>query len=88
MVYELLQRRLSSVAFHSHMNNLCENYDPDAADAMYESYVEGEDVEVTKASQSSAQSTFAENSLRNMKTKERKTKKRVLCGYTSAHQIH
>ena len=24
----------------------------------------------------------------NMKTKERKTKKRVLCGYTSAHQIH
>ena len=79
---------MSPVAFHSHMNNLCENYDPDAADAMYESYVEGEDVEVTKASQLFAQSTFAEYSLIGMKSTERKTKKQVLCGYTSAHQIH
>jgi hypothetical protein len=50
------------------MNNLCENYDPDAADAMYESYVEGEDVEVTKASQLFVQSTFAEYSLIGMKS--------------------
>jgi hypothetical protein len=76
---------MSPVAFHSHMHNLCENYDPDAADAMYESYVEGEDVEVTKASQLFAQSTFAEYSLIGMKSTERKTKMRVLCGYTSAH---
>jgi hypothetical protein len=79
---------MSQVAFHSHMNNLCENYDPDAADAMYESYVEGEDVEVTNASRLFDQSTLAKTSFDNMKTKERKTKKRVLCGYTSAHQIH
>ena len=79
---------MSPVAFHSHMNNLYENYDPNAADAMYESYVEGEDVEVTKASRLFAQSTFTEYSLKSMKSTERKTKKRVLCGYTSAHQIH
>jgi hypothetical protein len=66
---------MSPVAFHSHMNNLCENYDQDAADAMYESYMEGEDVEVTKASRLFAQSTFAKTSFNNMKTKERKTKK-------------
>jgi hypothetical protein len=41
------------------MNNLCEHYDPDAADDMYESYVEGGDVEVTKASRLFALSTFA-----------------------------
>jgi hypothetical protein len=79
---------MSPVAFHSHMNNLYENYDPNAADAMYESYVEGEDVDVTKASRLFAQSTFTEYSLKSMKSTERKTKKRVLCGYTSAHQIH
>jgi hypothetical protein len=78
---------MSPVAFHSHMNNLCEYYDPDAADAMYESYVKGEDVEVTKASQLFAQSTFAEYSLKNMKMTERNTKKRILCGYTSAHHV-
>jgi hypothetical protein len=54
---------MSPVAFHSHMNNLCEYYDPDAADAMYESYVKGEDVEVTKASQLFAQSIHLQNIL-------------------------
>jgi hypothetical protein len=32
------------------MNYLCKNYDPDAADAACESYIEGDDVKVTKAS--------------------------------------
>ena len=66
-----------------------ENYYSDAADAMYGSYVKEEDVEVTRASRLFAQSTFTKISFNHiMKTKETKTKMRILCGYTSAHQVH
>ena len=70
----------------SHMSNLCKNYDPDAADAinaMYGSYVKGEDVEVTTASRLFAQSTFTKQSVKNMKDKETSSKKQILWGYTS-----
>ena len=46
---------------YEHMNYLCKNYDPDAADAAYESYDEGEDVEVAKASRLLALSPFAKS---------------------------
>jgi hypothetical protein len=78
---------MSPVAFHSHMNNLCENYDLDAADAMYERYMKGEDVEVTKASRLFALSTFANQSFSHMKLIKKRTKKRILCGYASTHQF-
>ena len=78
---------MSPVAFHSHMNILCENYDPDADDAMYESYMKGEDVEVTKTSRLFALSTFANQSFSHMKLSEKRTKKRILCGYASTHQV-
>ena len=57
------------------------------ADAMYESYVEGEDVEVTEASGLHALSTFTKHSIITMRETERKTKKRILCGYTSAVHV-
>jgi hypothetical protein len=79
---------MSPVAFKGHMNYIfCENYDPDAADAMYECYNGGEDVEVTKASQLFALSTFATNSMKHMRCTEKRSKKRILCGYASAHQV-
>ena len=79
---------MSPDVFWSHMNQLCKNYDPDAADAAYESYVEGEDVEVTKTSSLLAQSTFTNESKDGMRQQENESSKRVLCGYTSAHQVH
>ncbi len=64
---------MSPVAFKGHMNYICKYYDPDAADAMYECYNGGEDFEVTTAC--------------NMRLKEKKTKKRILCGYESTHHV-
>jgi hypothetical protein len=58
-----------------------------AADAMYESYMKGEDVEVTKASRLFALSTFANQSFSHMKLIKKRTKKRILCGYASTHQF-
>ena len=78
---------MSPDAFRRHMNFLIENYNSDAADAMYESYVEGEDVEVTEASGMHALSTFTKHSIITMRETERKTKKRILCGYTSAVHV-
>jgi len=63
---------MSPDAFCRHMNNLCENYDPDAAIAMYESYMKGEDVQVTRASQLLAQSTFPKSSIAAMRQTEKK----------------
>ncbi len=48
---------------YRHMYYLCDNYNPDGADASYKSNVEGEDVEVTKASRLYAQRTFPKNLL-------------------------
>ena len=78
---------MSPVIFHRHMKFLKENYNPDAADAMYGHYMKGEDVEVTRASQLLAQSTFASISFGNFKLKEKRSKKRILCGYTSAGHV-
>ncbi len=78
---------MSPVAYKGHMNYICKYYDPDAADAMYESYVEGEDVEVTKASRLFAQSTFAKQSFSHMKKKETDSEKRILCGYKNADHV-
>ncbi len=78
---------MSPVAFKEHMNYICENYDPVAADAIYECYNGGEDVEVTTASQLFDLSTFAKKSIDNMRRAEKHTKKRILCGYASAHQV-
>jgi hypothetical protein len=67
---------MSPVAFKGHMNYIfCENYDPDAADAMYECYNGGEDVEVTKASRLFALSTFATNSMKHMRCTEKRSNK-------------
>ena len=64
---------MSPVAFKGHMNYIfCENYDPDATDAMYECYNGGEDFEVTTASRLFAQSIFAKQSFINMRLKEKK----------------
>jgi hypothetical protein len=60
---------------YEHMNYLCKNYDPDAADAAYESYDEGEDVEVGKASRLLALTTFVQNSISAMRKTEISTKK-------------
>ncbi len=68
-------------------NYLCQNYDPEAADAAYECYIEGEDVEVTKASRLLAISTFAKSTIAGMRLREKSTKKRILCGYTSVDQV-
>jgi hypothetical protein len=78
---------MSPVAFKEHMNYICKNYDPVAADAMYERYNGGEDVEETTASRLFAQSTFAKNSIDDMRRAEKNTKKRVLNGYASVHQV-
>ena len=78
---------MSPVALNGHMNYICKYYDPDAADAMYECYNGGEDVEVTTASRLFAQSTFAKQSFSHMKFREISSKKRILCGYASAHQV-
>jgi hypothetical protein len=79
---------MSPDIFRRHMNFIKENYNSDAADAMlYGSYVKGEDVEVTRASRLLAQSTFTNLSFNNMKIRERKTKKRILCGYASADHV-
>ena len=72
---------------YEHMNYLCENYDPDAADAAYESYDEGEDVEVAKALRLLALTTFVQNSISAMRKTNISIKKRILCGYTSADQV-
>ncbi len=42
----------------NYIDTCCDNYNPDGADALYKNNVEGEDVEVTKASRLDAQSTF------------------------------
>ena len=78
---------MSPVAFKGHMNYICENYDPDAADAMYERYNGGEDVEVTKASRLFAQSKFVRQTFHKMGRTEIETKKQILCRYTSAQQV-
>jgi hypothetical protein len=72
---------------YEHMNYLCKNYDPDAADAAYESYDEGEDVEVAKASRLLALTTFVQNSISAMRKTEISTKKQILCGYISVDQV-
>ena len=77
----------SPVAFKGHMNYICENCDLDAADAMYERYNGGEDVEVTSASRLLALSTFAKTSICAMRQAEKDTKKRILCGYASADHV-
>ena len=61
----------------SHMNYLCKNYDPGAANAAYESYVGGDDVEVTKASRLLAMSTFTKSTIADlsMRLREISTKK-------------
>ena len=69
------------------MNYLCKNYDPDAADAACESYIEGDDVKVTKASRLLAISTFTKSTIAGMRSREISTKKRILCGYTSTDQV-
>ncbi len=66
------------------MNFLKENYNSDAADAMYGSYVKGEDVEVTRLL---AQSAFTSNSVDGMRSTEISTNEQILCGYASADQI-
>jgi len=66
---------MSPVAFKEHMIYICENYDPVAADAMYESYNGGKDVEVTTASRLFALSKFAEHTIDRFRQTEKKTKK-------------
>ena len=81
---------MSPVAFHSHMHNLCENYDPDAADAAYGNYMRKGKVEVTKASRlllAQGTGTFTKNSFDHMKGSEKRTKKRILCGYASIDHV-
>ena len=56
------------------MNYICENYDPEAADAMYERYNGGEDVQETTASRLFALSTFARQTFDNIRSKEKETK--------------
>jgi hypothetical protein len=65
------------------MNYFCENYDPDGADVMKASYEEGEDVEVATASRLHA----SKKSIDAMRSTEKSTKKRILCGYVSADQV-
>ena len=78
---------MSPVAFKEHMNYICCNYDPVAADAMYERYNEREDIEDTTASRLFAQSKFARNTFRRIGTKEKETKKRILAEYASADHV-
>ena len=59
---------MSPDELYEHMNYLWENYDLDAAYVAYESYDEGEDVEVTKASRLHAQNTFARKSIDKMRS--------------------
>ncbi len=49
--------------------------------------MKGEDVEVTRASRLLAQSTFTQKSIDGMRWTEKDTKKRILCGYTSACHV-
>jgi hypothetical protein len=58
---------MSPVAFKEHMNYIYCNYDPVAADAMYERYNGGEDVEVTTHSQLLCSSSFAKKSIDKLK---------------------
>ena len=62
---------MSPDTFKKHMNYIIANYDTDAADAMYERYIGGEDVEDTTASRLFAQSTFAKHSIDSMRKKEK-----------------
>ena len=78
---------MSPVAFKEHMNYICENYDPVAADAMYERYNGGEDVEETTASRLFAQSTFTKYTYQQFRRTERDTKKQILNGYASADNV-
>ena len=52
---------MSPDELYRHMNSLRQNYNPDADDAVYESYVEGDDVQVTKALRLLALSPFAKS---------------------------
>ena len=81
------KRNMSPVAFKEHMDYICENYDPVAADTMYESYNGGKDVEVTTASRLFAFSKFAEHTIDRFRQTEKKTKKRILNVYTSGHHV-
>ncbi len=87
MVYEQVQNDMSPVAFKEHMNYICNNYDPDAADAMYERYNGGEDVEETTASRLFAQSKFARQTYKRHRNTETETKNRILCEYASADHV-
>jgi hypothetical protein len=78
---------MSPVAFKEHMNYICCNYDPVAADAMYERYNEREDIEDTTASRLFAQSSFAKQTFDRMGRTEKETYKRILNGYASVHQV-
>jgi hypothetical protein len=78
---------MSSVAFKEHMNYICENYDPEAADAMYERYNGREDVQETTASRLFALSRFARQTFDNIRSKEKETKNRILCEYASADHV-
>ena len=78
---------MSPIAFKEHMSYIHENYNPDAADAMYERYNGREDIEETTASRLFAQSLFAKQTFSTIRQKEIKTKNRILCEYTSADHV-
>jgi hypothetical protein len=66
---------MSPVAFKEHMNYICVNYDPEAADDMYERYNGREDIEETTASRLFALSTFAKSTFKRHGRTEKETKK-------------
>ena len=78
---------MSPVAFREHMNYICENYNPDAADAMYERYKRGEYVQETTASRLFALSTFARQTFSRHRKTEKETKNRILREYTSSDHV-
>jgi hypothetical protein len=66
---------MSPVAFKEHMNYICVNYDPEAADDMYERYNGREVIEETTASRLFALSTFAKSTFKRHGRTEKETKK-------------
>jgi hypothetical protein len=81
------KNNMSPVAFEEHMNYICDNYDPVAADAMYERYNGGQDIEETTASRLFALSLFAKSTFSKIRQTERDTNKRILCEYASADHV-
>jgi hypothetical protein len=78
---------MSPVAFKEHMSYICGNYNPDAADAMYECYNGGEYVQETTASRLFAQSSFAKQTIDRIRQTEKESKKRILNGYESTRHV-